>query len=160
SPEEYLLRKPTSSFAESIRSVRTAILYSHVDQPPKAVLITSAVPEEGKSLLSIALGRSSAKAGQKVLLIDADLRRPTIAKLLGGRSDATLAELFAGQKTAEEVLNIDGESGMHFICGRTGMPNPQDMLGSQSMRDFIRSVSQHYDLVIIDSPPVFAASDS
>jgi succinoglycan biosynthesis transport protein ExoP len=160
SPEQYLLRKPTSSFAESIRSVRTAILYSHVDKPPRAILVTSAVPEEGKSLLSISLGRSSAKAGQKVLLIDADLRRPKIAKLLGGRSDATMAELFAGQKLAEEVLNVDAESGMHFICGRAGMPNPQDMLGSQSMRDFIRSVSQHYDLVIIDSPPVLAASDS
>jgi capsular exopolysaccharide synthesis family protein len=160
SPEDYLLRKPTSSFAESIRSVRTAILYSHVDKPPRAILVTSAVPEEGKSLLSLSLARSSAKAGQKVLLIDADLRRPKLTKLLNGRNDATLAELFAGQKTAEEVLNVDQESGLHFICGRAGMPNPQDMLASQHMRDFVRSVSQHYDLVIVDSPPVFAASDS
>jgi len=160
SPEDYLLKKPTSSFAESIRSVRTAILYSHVDQPPKAILVTSAVPEEGKSLLSLSLARSSAKAGQKVLLIDADLRRPKLTKLLKGNNDATLAELFAGQKTAEEVLNVDAESGLHFICGRAGMPNPQDMLASQHMRDFVRSVSAHYDLVIIDSPPVFAASDS
>lgn len=103
---------------------------------------------------------ASAKAGQKVLLIDADMRRPRIHKTLKGRSDATLADLFAGQKTAEEVLNVDEETGMHFICTRAGMPNPQDLLGSQHMRDFIRSVSQHYDLVVVDSPPVLAASDS
>jgi len=158
--EEFLLKKPSSAFAEAVRSVRTAILYSHVDKPPRAILVTSAVPEEGKSSLAVSLARSSAKAGQKVLLIDADLRRPRIHKVLRGHNDATLAELFANQKTAEEVLNIDEESGMHFICARTGMPNPQDLLGSQSMRDFIRSVSQHYDLVVVDSPPVLAASDA
>jgi polysaccharide biosynthesis transport protein len=158
--EEYLLKKPNSAYAEAVRSIRTAILYSHVDKPPRAVLVTSAVPEEGKSSLAISLARSSSKAGQKVLLIDADMRRPRIHKVLSGRNDATLAELFAGQKTAEEVLNVDEETGMHFICARTGMPNPQDLLGSQHMRDFIRSVSQHYDLVVIDSPPVLAASDS
>jgi capsular exopolysaccharide synthesis family protein len=118
------------------------------------------VPEEGKSILSISLGRSSAKAGQKVLLIDADMRRPKIGRLLKGKNEATLAELFAGQKTADEVINVDEETGMHFISAKSGMPNPQDMLGSQSMRDFVRQVSQHYDLVIIDSPPVLAASDS
>jgi polysaccharide biosynthesis transport protein len=159
-PEDFLVKKPTSNFAEAIRSVRTAILYSHVDRPPRAILITSAVPEEGKSLLSVSLARSSAKAGQKVLLIDADMRRPKIGRLLKGNNQATLAELFAGQKTSEEVINIDEDTGMHFISAKSGMPNPQDMLGSQSMRDFVRQVSQHYDLVIIDSPPVLAASDS
>jgi capsular exopolysaccharide synthesis family protein len=158
--EEFLIKKPSSSFAESVRSVRTALLYSHVDKPPRAVLITSAVPEEGKSSLAISLARSSAKAGQRVLLIDADMRRPRVHRILNGRNDATLADLFAGQKTAEEVLNVDEETGMHFICTRAGMPNPQDLLGSQHMRDFIRSVSQHYDLVVVDSPPVLAASDS
>jgi len=88
------------------------------------------------------------------------MRRPRVHRILSGRNDATLADLFAGQKTAEEVLNVDAETGMHFICTRAGMPNPQDLLGSQHMRDFIRSVSQHYDLVVLDSPPVLAASDS
>jgi len=160
SPEDYLIKKPTSNFAESIRSVRTALLYSHVDKPPRAILVTSAVPEEGKSLLSVSLARSSAMAGQKVLLIDADLRRPKLSKVLKAKNEATLADLFAGQKTADEVLNIEEETGLHFIVGRAGMPNPQDMLGSQHMRDFIRSISQHYDLVVVDSPPVLAASDS
>jgi polysaccharide biosynthesis transport protein len=159
-PEEYVLRKPSSAFAESIRSIRTALLYSHVDRPPRAVLVTSAVPEEGKSLLSLALARSSAKAGQRVLLIDTDLRRPKIGKLLKASNAATLAELFAGQKQVEEVINRDPESGLDFICGRPGMPNPQDLLGSQHMRDFVRSIAQHYDLVILDSPPVLAASDA
>jgi exopolysaccharide transport family protein len=158
--EEYLIRKPTSSFAESIRSLRTAILYSHVDKPPRALLITSAVPEEGKSLISVSLARSSAMAGQRVLLVDADLRRPKISKILGGNSKATLADLFADQCTAEEVLNVEEATGLHYICARSGMPNPQDLLGSQHMRDFIRSITGHYDLVVIDSPPVLAASDS
>jgi polysaccharide biosynthesis transport protein len=159
-PEDFVLRKPSSAFAESVRLVRTAILYSHVDKPPRALLVTSAVPEEGKSLLSISLARSSAKAGQRVLLIDADLRRPKIGKLLKATKEGSLADLFAGKSTLEEVVNHDSESGLHYICGRAGSPNPQDLLGSHHMRDFIRSVSQHYDLVIIDSPPVLAASDS
>ncbi|HZS81332.1 MAG TPA: polysaccharide biosynthesis tyrosine autokinase [Stellaceae bacterium] len=159
-PEDTVLRQPSSAFAESIRSVRTAILYANVDKPPRVLLVTSAVPEEGKSLISVSLARSAAKAGQKVLLIDADLRRPKIAAMLKGRSDATLPELFAGKIAPEEVLNRDAESGVDFICAHAGMPNPQDLLGSQHMRDFVRSISQHYDMVVIDSPPVLAASDS
>lgn len=158
--EDYVLRKPSSAFAESIRSVRAAILYAQVDRPPRAVLVTSAVPEEGKSILSLSLARSAAKAGQRVLLLDADMRRPRVAKVLGGRTDATLAELFAGRKTVGEVINVEEETGLHYILGRAGMPNPQDLLGSQHMRDFIRSMSQHYDLVLLDSPPVLAASDA
>src|SRR5579883_478860 len=159
-PEDTVLRQPSSAFAESIRSARTAILYANVDKPPRVLLVTSAVPEEGKSLISVSLARSAAKAGQKVLLIDADLRRPKIAAMLKGRSDATLPELFAGKIAPEEVLNRDAESGVDFICAHAGMPNPQDLLGSQHMRDFVRSISQHYDMVVIDSPPVLAASDS
>jgi polysaccharide biosynthesis transport protein len=159
-PEDYVLRKPVSAFAESIRSIRTAILYSHVDRPPRALLITSAVPDEGKSLLSIALGRSAAAAGQKVLLIDADLRRPKIGTLLKTGGEATLAEFLAGAKSDQEVLNVDPDSGMQFIWSRSGLPNPQDLLGSQRMQDFLRAIAPHYDLVLVDSPPVLAASDA
>jgi capsular exopolysaccharide synthesis family protein len=158
--EDYVLRKPSSAFAESIRSIRAAILYSRVDKPPRALLVTSAVPEEGKSILSLSLARSAANAGQRVLLIDTDMRRPRLAKVLGGQTDATLAELFAGRKTVGEVIHLEEETGLHYILGRAGMPNPQDLLGSQHMRDFIRSMAQHYDLVVLDSPPVLAASDA
>jgi succinoglycan biosynthesis transport protein ExoP len=158
--EEFLLRKPTSAFAESIRSIRTSVLYSHVDKPPKVLLVTSAVPEEGKSLLSLSIARTAAKAGQKVLLVDCDLRRPRITAYLKGKAESALADLFAGVKTAEEVLSLDEKSGLQFICARTGMPNPQDLLGSHHMREFLRSAAQHYDLVVLDSPPVMAASDS
>jgi capsular exopolysaccharide synthesis family protein len=122
--------------------------------------VTSAVPEEGKSVLSVSLARSAAKAGQKVLLIDADLRRPKIATLLKSSNEGTLAELFAGEKPLQAVLNRDADTGVDFICGRAGIPNPPDLLGSQHMSDFIRSISQHYELVVIDSPPVLAASDA
>src|SRR5262249_12028546 len=140
-PEEVVLRKPATAFAESIRSLRTAILFSHVDKPPRVLLVTSAVPDEGKSLLSVSLARSAAKGAQTVLLIDGDPRRPKIGKMLRARGAATLAELFAGEKPLHEVINRDGESGLDFICGRAGMPNPQDMLGSQHMSDFIRSIA-------------------
>jgi succinoglycan biosynthesis transport protein ExoP len=159
-PEDYVLRKPNSAYAESIRSIRAAILYSHVDRPPRALLVTSAVPDEGKSILSLSMARSAAKAGQRVLLIDTDMRRPRLSKVLGGPTDATLAEVFAGSKNVQDIVRVEEESGLHYILGRAGMPNPQDMLGSQHMRDFVRSMSQHYDLVILDSPPVLAASDA
>jgi capsular exopolysaccharide synthesis family protein len=119
------------------------------------------VPDEGKSILSLSLARSAAKAGQRVLLIDTDLRRPRLSKVLGAPTDATLAEFFAGSKNLQDIVRVEEESGLHYIVGRSGMPNPQDMLGSQHMRDFVRSMSQqHYDLVILDSPPVLAASDA
>jgi tyrosine-protein kinase Etk/Wzc len=160
-PEDFLVKKPTSNFAEAIRSVRTAILYSHVDRPPRAILITSAVPEEGKSLLSVSLARSSAKAGQKVLLIDADMRRGTLHQALGVRSEGGLSELISGQMPLEEaVRRVAGAENLSFISRGEIPPNPSELLMTPLFNELLASMGKDYDIVIIDTPPVLAVTDA
>lgn len=159
-PEEYVLEKPMSSFAEALRSLRTALHYSNVDKPPKVIVVTSTIPREGKSTLCLCFARAAAKAGSRVLLIDADLRRPRIAKAMGVEAKGNLAELLAGEKDAADVIQIDELSGAHMITARPDTPNPQDLLSSRQMEKFITGARDLYDIIIIDTPPVLAVSDA
>lgn len=159
-PEDYVLDKPMSSFAEALRSLRTALHYSNVDTPPKVIVITSTVPREGKSTISLCFARAAAKAGSRVLLIDADLRRPRIAKATGVEATGNLAQLLAGERDAASVIQLDAASGAHMITARPDTPNPQDLLASKQMEKFIAGARDIYDLIIIDTPPVLAVSDA
>jgi succinoglycan biosynthesis transport protein ExoP len=159
-PQDYLLQKPTSAYAEALQSVRTALHFSNVDHPPKVILVTSALPEEGKTTFAVSLGRIAARSGLKVVLVDADMRRPKVARSLGLESDAGLRELLAGDALIPGVLHKDEPSGMHIIPSQPDTPGPQDLLGSRRMRDLIRQMSSLYDLVVIDSPPIMAVSDA
>jgi polysaccharide biosynthesis transport protein len=159
-PQDYLLQKPTSAYAEAIQSVRTALHFSNVDHPPKVILVTSALPEEGKTTFAVSLARLAARSGLKVVLVDADMRRPKVARLLGLESDAGLRELLAGDALIPGVLHKDEPSGMHIIPSQPDTPGPQDLLGSRRMRDLVRQMSSLYDLVVIDSPPIMAVSDA
>lgn len=159
-PEKYILEKPLSAFSESLRTARTALHFSNVDAPPKIIMVTSSLPGEGKSTFCITLARSLALAGNRILLIDADLRRPRIGRVLGGADHADLADVLGGQKTLAEALQKDAESGMDYVVARGKTPNPQDILGSQQMKKLLETVRQDYDLVIIDTPPILAVSDA
>jgi capsular exopolysaccharide synthesis family protein len=159
-PQDYLLQKPTSAYAEALQSVRTALHFSNVDHPPKVILVTSALPEEGKTTFAVSLARLAARSGLKVVLVDADMRRPKVARVLGLESDAGLRELLAGDALIPGVLHKDEPSGMHIIPSQPDTPGPQDLLGSRRMRDLIRQMSSLYDLVVIDSPPIMAVSDA
>jgi capsular exopolysaccharide synthesis family protein len=158
-PHEYLLQKPTSAYAEALQSVRTALHFSNVDHPPRVVLVTSALPQEGKTTFAISLARIAARSGLKVVLVDADMRRPKIAKLMGLESDAGLRELLAGDALIPGVLHKDEQTGLHIIPSRPDTPGPQDLLGSRRMRDLVRQMSTLYDMVVVDSPPIMAVSD-
>jgi capsular exopolysaccharide synthesis family protein len=160
-PEDYVLEKPLSSYTEALRSVRTAIHFSNVDAPAKVVMFTSALPAEGKTTLCMSLARTLAMAGNKVLLIEGDLRRPRLKKALKApASVGDIAQLLAGDKKLEECLVADKASGMHFIVSHGGTPSPQDLLGSQQMERFVSAMRQKYDLIIIDTPPILAVSDA
>lgn len=159
-PQDYVLQKPTSAYAEALQSVRTALHFSNVDHPPKVILVTSALPEEGKTTFAVSLGRLAARSGLKVVLVDADMRRPKVARVLGLESDAGLRELLAGDALIPGVLHKDEPSGMHIIPSQPDTPGPQDLLGSRRMRDLIRQMTSLYDLVVIDSPPIMAVSDA
>lgn len=159
-PEQYVLDNPVSAFAESVRNLHVSIALSNVDRPPKVVLFTSASPEEGKSSLSVALGRVVARSGKKVIILDCDLRRPTLHTRLGMAEKPGLIELLAGQASLDEVVQRDDASGADFVPAGEHAPNPVDLLSSEHMKTIVETLSTSYDLVVMDCSPVLAVSDA
>jgi len=157
---DLVVKDPMSSYSEAIRTVRTALRYSDIDNPPKVVLVTSALPQEGKSVTSLSLARSVAFSGGRSLIIDCDVRRPSIGKAL--KSDATvgLLSLFEPDADIRAAIQVDELSGMHFITSTAGTSNPQDLLGSKQFRSLIERLRPHYDMIVLDTPPVLAVSDA
>ncbi len=158
-PQDVVLTQPTSQYSEAIRTIRTALRYSHVDRPPKIVLVTSSLPNEGKTVFAASLARSIARSGGRALLIDCDLRRPGVAGLLGCDGEPGLLALFDDGVDQDSVIRVDPGSGMHYIASKGGAPNPQDLLGSQQMQAFLERMRARYDLIVVDAPPVLAVSD-
>jgi len=149
-----------STFSEAVRTVRTSILMSALDDPHKVVVITSSVPEEGKTTLSFNL---SCALGQvkKVLLVDGDLRRPKIAKLVGRDLRAPgLADLVAGQAQVSQCVFFEERSGIHILPSGTVPPNPLELLSSKRFADVISKLKEAFDVVIIDSAPLQLVSDA
>lgn len=160
-PEDYIIEKPLSSYSEALRTIRTGIHFSNVDQPPKIVMFTSALPGEGKTTVVMSLGRSLALTGNKIVVIEADLRRPRICKALGGNAKkGDITHVLSGEKQFAEVVQKDAPSGMDYLPAGKKAPNPQDLLGSQQMEKLLRFCAAHYDYVLVDTPPVLAVSDA
>ena len=154
SPPEYVLSKPLSSFSESFRFMRTAVTLSDVDRRPKTILFTSALPNEGKTTTAVCFARSAASSDLKVVLVDADLRRPSVHKVLGMEPERGLVEYLAGQSELEDVVIKDKESGADVIPIVPNAATPPDLLGSEALKTLLRRLSGEYDLVILDSAPV------
>src|SRR6201996_3608195 len=158
-PQDVVVKRPTSQYSEAIRSIRTALRYSDVDNPPKVVLITSSLSGEGKTVFAPSLARSVARSGGKALLVDCDLRRPSVSKLLNVEGEPGVLDIFAEHPNPDALIRVDDESGMHYIPSKGGTANPQDLLSSQQMRGFLGRMRTRYDLVVLDAPPVLAVSD-
>ena len=162
SPVQYVLDRPASSFAESLRTLHTGLLLSDVDTAPKSVLITSSLPVEGKTTIAIAMARLIARSGRRVVLVDADLRRSQVAKILELSNEQGLVEILGTQEASlETVIQHDRDSGLHVLtAGSRSVSNPPDLFGSSRMRDLISALQHTYDLIVIDSPPLHVVSDS
>jgi exopolysaccharide transport family protein len=157
-PPNYLMHKPLSRYAEAIRSLRVGIQMADVDNPAKVVLVTSAVPQEGKSTSAIALAFSAVKAGQKVALIDCDLRHPSVTKYFNVEGRPGLVELLTGATGIEEAfVQIDGVA---ILPAGAKSQNPPDLLGSERMKQLVETLRQAFDYVVIDSPPVAPVIDA
>ena len=156
-----IVHKPLSAFSESIRSLYSALQLSNVDRPPKVVLVTSSIPNEGKTSIAVSLGRLASKTGQRVILIDADLRHPSVGAQFSPRApEAGLVEVIAGKRALEDVVRRDPISPLVFVPVAAPPANPADLLASRSMKALIDFLRGHYDLVIIDAAPVLPVSDT
>ena len=148
-------------YIESYRSLRSALLYFSVDGVrPKVLLVTSAVPSEGKSTIASNLSCAMALGGSRVLLVDADLRKGHLHDLLGLQSKPGLAELLIERGDWEKYVQPTAMPNLSFIARGTGQRNPGDLFLSNAFGDLIAKLRERYDYVIIDSSPVFAADDS
>ena len=151
---------PRSHVSEAYRSLRTNIQFSRIDDPLKTVVISSAAPSEGKSTSAANLAITTALSGIRTLLVDADLRRPVIHSLFGLEREPGLSNLLAERLPLEKVVRPSGIENLSILTCGAIPPNPSELLGSQRMRDLIKLLSQQYDLVLFDSPPVITVTDT
>lgn len=158
--EEYILERPNSAYAEALQRIRTSLFLMDARNPPKSVLITSSVPLEGKSTIASALARQSARSGLKVILVDADLRRPRLHEVIGIPNQNGLSEVLTGRANPESAIQRDEKSGLDFLPAGFGSLSPPDLFRSSTMKILLEEMTAYYDLVMIDSPPVAAVSDS
>lgn len=155
------VQDPKSLAAEAYRTIRTGILLSQAGEPPRTILLTSAQPSEGKTTTSINLAVSLAGNGSNVILIDSDLRRPSLHKGLGiSNQGGGLTEILTGQIPLESAIRTDVVKRLSVITAGSIPPNPAELLGSREMFNLIKGLEALYDFVIIDSPPILAVTDS
>ncbi|HUC61877.1 MAG TPA: polysaccharide biosynthesis tyrosine autokinase [Alphaproteobacteria bacterium] len=159
-PHEIAIERPNSSFGEAIRTLRTGLLLTRIDHPPRTIMLTSSVPGEGKTSLALSLACSAARSAQKAIVLDCDFRHPNMHNYLEYPNKLGLTDFLAGQASLEDVVEIDPRSGVHFITAGSRAPNPIDLLGSQEMKKLLARLSSLYDIVVIDAPPVLPVSDA
>ena len=168
---------PKSMIAESFRALRTNIQFKDAENSVKTVAITSASPQEGKTLVSINLAITMAQAGIKTLLIGSDMRKPIIARAFGvemtpGLTDIllgnhpwrdtvkTVTDLIMGKMTLDEIMMTPGLDNLHIITSGSIPPNPAELIESKLLKDFIKEAKKEYDFILFDSPPILSTADA
>jgi succinoglycan biosynthesis transport protein ExoP len=149
-----------TAMVEAFRSLRTSILLSTADRPPSTLLVTSTQPGEGKTTIATNLAIALAQVGQRVLLVDADLRSPSLHRLFGSQENLGLVSCLSGHQDWQAVVRPSGSPGLDLLfCGPIP-PNPSELLSSRSMGALIRSAREKYEFIILDSAPMLALADS
>jgi exopolysaccharide transport family protein len=151
---QYPLVKPLSRFSEAFRSLRSAIQMSDVDNPPKVIQITSTIPGEGKSTIAMTTAASAAQSEQKVLVIDCDLRHPSISRYFGADEALGLVDYLVGKADLDKVIGYDEGLRLWFLPAGSKTQNPADLLGSEKLRSLIERFRTEFDLVLVDTPPM------
>lgn len=162
-PARFAIEKLTSAYAEALRSAYTAMTLGNLDKPPHVVMVTSSLPAEGKSTFVCSLAGLVARSNvdKKILVIDCDLRRSSVAGTLGvQRTEGTIDEYLAGTKTLDQVIGRDEQSGVYYILARSNTPNSAEILDSNAMKSFIALLSDQFDLIFLDTPPMMAVADA
>jgi succinoglycan biosynthesis transport protein ExoP len=156
--EDYVVRKPLSPFAESMRTLRAALWLGA--EPPRVVVITAARPGEGKTTTSVALARSAAMNGERVLLIDCDVRQPSLGRIFRAEGAAGVTDLLLGQAVLERIIRRDHLSSLDYIPAGAAEIHSLGLFMSDAMAGLLDRVRRDYDLIVLDAPPALAMADA
>ena len=157
--ESFIIQKPLSPLAESYRLIRTGLLLSAAEHPPRSILITSMGPQEGKTSTTINVARVLSQGNKKVLIIDCDLRRPRVHSIFAMQNDKGLSNFLTGNTQENIICKIPGED-IFVVPSGTIPPNPSELLSSRKLKTFVEKMVENFDFVLIDSPPIQSVTDS
>jgi capsular exopolysaccharide synthesis family protein len=149
-----------AEFKEAFQVVQTNVLFSSADPGPRSVLVTSAVPAEGKTVVAANLALGLAQLGARVVLVDADMRRPSLHSVFGQPQEPGLSNVLVGNAPASEAVRNTKVAGLSLLTAGRIPPNPIELVAKQPFRDFLNSLTEQYDWVVVDSPPVMAVADA
>jgi tyrosine-protein kinase Etk/Wzc len=159
--EFIVAKKPNSIPSEAFRALRTRIQYSRIGNDAlKTILITSAAPQEGKTTISVNIAGTFAQSNKKTLLVDLDLRKPRLHNLFKLQRYPGLIDYLFGLVPLEEIIRPTGVNNLSFISSGTIPPNPSEMIESKAMQDLISKIRKMFDVVVFDSAPIIAVTDS
>jgi len=159
-PHMRALDEPNSTYGEAIRALRSALLQPRGGFRPKVIMVTSSVPGEGKTSTAVSIATTAARAQLKTILVECDVLRPSLYKALGCSIGPGLGDYLRGHARIEDVVRVDPVSGAHYITAGEPVPNASEFLDSDGLRLLVTGMREIYDLVVIDSPPVLAVSDT
>jgi len=156
-----VLKRPSSPMAESFRSLRTSVLLSTAPRPPQSLLVTSAQVGEGKTSTASNLAMSFAQRGGPVLIIDADLRRPSIARTMGVPNEKGLSSFLTGAHSLEDVLiQYERVPNLWILPAGPRPPDPAELLSSHMMEATLKDLLKRFTQIVIDSPPLLLVTDA
>jgi capsular exopolysaccharide synthesis family protein len=159
-PELVVHERPLSTIAEAARSIRTNVMFMNPDNPHRRLLVTSAAPAEGKTTVACSLAISLAQSGQRVCILDCDLRRPRLHRIFDRVGDAGLTNVLVGDATVEEVVQPTVVDNLFCVPSGPIPPNPADIVHSERFHRFLDDLGGMFDRIIIDSPPIVSVTDS
>ncbi len=159
-PEFIVAQKPDSIPSEAFRTLRTRLQFSHIKKGAKAFLVTSSAPGEGKTTISMNLAASFAQANSKCVLIDCDMRKPRVYSLFTDKDSEGFLDYISGNIQYENIIKKTEVRSLDYITAGAIPVNPSEILGSNAMKSFLEKLRNDYDIIIIDSPPIMAVSDS
>jgi capsular exopolysaccharide synthesis family protein len=152
--------KLPQSFSEAFRGIRTSVTFSSAEEGSRSLLVTSTQPTEGKTVVAVNLALALAHGGQRILLIDGDMRKPRVHELLNVKQAPGLSSLLVGKAKANDAVLKSGVANLWVLPAGPCPPNPAELLGSTRFASLLKSILGHFDWVVIDSPPVMAVTDA